>query len=617
MINGLKLSALFLVSLAVTAAHCAAHAESSDQIQAKIEDAYKIRTSDRERFSKLLDELVTDEADATPEQVENISYLKAFNLNIIGKNEEGLNLAGELLASARTLDVRVRSGALISNVAALRRDYLFGLRTMQKTLDLLGPDLSVDVLNQVWGAAATLYSESGQSDLALQYIDKVIEKPASARALCSANVVRSDLLLKQVRLDDFKRQVSAAIEQCQAINEDIHVNALRVMLGDFYLKKGLYDEGAALLSKHIEEVEALHFAGLIVRFKVVLADLLLKKGDDGAAEGLSLEAVRNGGYEARSLDIVRAYEILYRIAEGRRDHEQALVYYRRYAVANQEYLSEVHAREMAYQTVMQEAEQNALRVKQLGSQNDLLQLQREVEKKAAQNSRLIIVLLILVLGGVGLWAVRTKRVHKKLREMAETDALTGVCNRHHFTNQAERSLAMCAGAGEEVALVMFDLDHFKAVNDQYGHAVGDWVLKHVATTSRTFCRRVDTLGRIGGEEFAFLLHGCDLQTAIRLAEDCRARISLIDTIESGYKYTITASFGAASSKVSGYQLTRLLSHADKMLYRAKSLGRNRVCAYDGNTEFDMPAEPLPRTGTVTRISSAHPDAANRSHLSAG
>jgi diguanylate cyclase (GGDEF)-like protein len=143
-----------------------------------------------------------------------------------------------------------------------------------------------------------------------------------------------------------------------------------------------------------------------------------------------------------------------------------------------------------------------------------------------------------------------------------------------------------ARAGESAALVMFDLDHFKAINDTYGHGAGDWVLKQVGKTCSAHCRKVDYLGRIGGEEFAVLLRGLDLATAARLAEDCRSQLAQIDTRECGYSFVVTASFGVSSTAQSGYDLSRLLSHADQMLYRAKNEGRNRVCAYTAETAAD-------------------------------
>ena len=139
---------------------------------------------------------------------------------------------------------------------------------------------------------------------------------------------------------------------------------------------------------------------------------------------------------------------------------------------------------------------------------------------------------------------------------------------------------------------MFDLDHFKSINDRFGHDTGDWVLKQVADACRTVCRRIDHIGRIGGEEFAILLSRCDLRDATRAAEDCRMRVASIDTRSSGHKFLVTASFGVTASPLSGYDLAKLLSHADKMLYRAKREGRNRVCTFGGEAQQWTQLQPV-------------------------
>ena len=215
-------------------------------------------------------------------------------------------------------------------------------------------------------------------------------------------------------------------------------------------------------------------------------------------------------------------------------------------------------------------------------------------KQNAQNTRLVVLLLLLVVAALAYWASWIRRRQQSLRRFAETDALTGVSNRHHFTQSAEQVLAQCAKSREQAALVMFDLDRFKEINDTYGHATGDWVLREVADTCRTFCRGIDYFGRLGGEEFAFLLRGCDLASATRLAEDCRVRLTRIDTRPSGHTFTVTASFGVSATASSGYGLDVLISHADRMLYRAKREGRNQVRAFT----MDLPLFDTPRVDEV-------------------
>jgi diguanylate cyclase (GGDEF)-like protein len=268
------------------------------------------------------------------------------------------------------------------------------------------------------------------------------------------------------------------------------------------------------------------------------------------------------------------------VAERNGDLKEALSAYQSYAEADKAYLNEVKARELAYQIVRQETLQKTQQISMLDQENQVLLLQRKVDQQAAQNTRLIVILLVLLIASIGYWAFKIKRVQLSLKKMAETDALTGICNRHHFTLRAERALAECARNGEQAALIMFDLDHFKNINDRFGHGTGDWALKEVAEASKGFCRRIDVLGRLGGEEFAILMYGCDLRAAARVAEDCRVRLAQIETRDTGHVFAITGSFGVTSSQESGYSLAKLLSHADKQLYRAKHNGRNRVCVND-------------------------------------
>src|SRR3546814_5722650 len=106
--------------------------------------------------------------------------------------------------------------------------------------------------------------------------------------------------------------------------------------------------------------------------------------------------------------------------------------------------------------------QQSQQIELLNKENEVLQLQQRVSDRKAQSSRLSILLLVVLLGSVGYWAFKIKRAQASLRRMAETDALTGLCNRHHFTQQSLQTLGQAARAGADVALVMFDLDHFQS-----------------------------------------------------------------------------------------------------------------------------------------------------------
>lgn len=170
-----------------------------------------------------------------------------------------------------------------------------------------------------------------------------------------------------------------------------------------------------------------------------------------------------------------------------------------------------------------------------------------------------------------------KEMEKELRKLATTDPLTGVNNRRRYNEISERELTRCKRYQHSLCVLLLDADHFKAINDTYGHDAGDRVLQSLANVCIRELRDVDVLGRFGGEEFTVTLPETSIETALEAAE--RLRISLADTpvmLDDGQMIRYTVSIGAASLKNASESLTELLNRADSALYKAKEAGRNRV-----------------------------------------
>jgi diguanylate cyclase (GGDEF)-like protein len=163
------------------------------------------------------------------------------------------------------------------------------------------------------------------------------------------------------------------------------------------------------------------------------------------------------------------------------------------------------------------------------------------------------------------------------RTAASTDALTGLLNRRAFLEGAHTLWARQASRREPVTVLLFDLDHFKSINDGFGHAVGDDALRVFAQVVRTGMRATDVSGRLGGEEFAAILPG-GLEGAAIVAERVRANFEAAGMIISGHELGATVSIGAAVAERGPVDLDGLLARADAALYRAKREGRNRMCA---------------------------------------
>lgn len=172
-----------------------------------------------------------------------------------------------------------------------------------------------------------------------------------------------------------------------------------------------------------------------------------------------------------------------------------------------------------------------------------------------------------------------KAVEERLRELATIDPLTGVANRRHFFETAETEVQRADRYGGELSLAMIDADHFKAVNDRYGHSTGDAALQHIAGAFKRGLRRSDTVGRYGGEELAVLLPGTDLLSATRVVDDLRAQIAAepLRALVGGARVdvTLTVSAGVVARRP-GETLQSMLQRADEALYGAKAGGRNLV-----------------------------------------
>tara|TARA_B110000037_G_C17070864_1_gene485792 strand:+ start:118 stop:1644 length:1527 start_codon:yes stop_codon:yes gene_type:complete len=171
-----------------------------------------------------------------------------------------------------------------------------------------------------------------------------------------------------------------------------------------------------------------------------------------------------------------------------------------------------------------------------------------------------------------------QEANQKLRKLASTDPLTGVANRRRFTEAMEEAIVSAKETGSTVSLVMMDIDHFKKVNDTWGHAVGDVVLKDVTKRLESNIRSQDLVGRLGGEEFAVLLPGTEENVARIVSERLRAAMERHPSRTPGGPVTFTASFGGVSVPYNSpdAQPDRLLALADEGLYKSKNEGRNRV-----------------------------------------
>ncbi len=584
-----SLPCLIALTIALLASLNDVAARSYDSL---LREADAARSGDADQYLALLTELEQRRDEATPLQHQQLRYLHAYQSARAGNFEATIQDMRELSANGLNADIRFRAGVFLANNYTAIREFSDGLRILETSLAML-PEISDPLLrHQGQLTAAILYNQVGQHELALDHVQQVLESSPNPRNLCLA---RSMQLEAQFHLNRAGER--------PAFNEVIGtcVDAGEMLLAGFprvYLARNMADNGdvasaITYLESALPEVEATRYPRLISEIHALLAGFRLTHGNLATAERHALEAIRQGrGVASYTEHVAAAHHTLYEVALRRGDTAAALQHHRHYAEADRAYLDNVKARELAFQMVRHETLQKTQTIELLNQRNEVLQLEQRVAQQTTTNQRLLLAILVLLLASIAYWAYKVKRLQVNFRKLAETDTLTGLSNRLHFHRHAAHLLAQAQRHDRPIAVVMVDLDHFKRVNDRFGHATGDWLLKRVAQACASICRSGDLVGRLGGEEFALLLVACPTRAARELAERCRQRITEIDTADTGHDFSVTASFGVAASEVHGYDLQTLLRQADAAMYAAKASGRDQVnVAESGKVEPDPDSDP--------------------------
>ncbi|HEY9144331.1 MAG TPA: diguanylate cyclase [Arenimonas sp.] len=549
---------------------------ASPAFEAMLRQADAVRSSDPDQFASLLGQLNASIGSASTRQREHLDYLKAYQLAFSGRFDLGIEAAKKLFETSTDVHTRFRAGALIVNAYASTREFSEGLRYLNQILPLVEQIEDPELRHHGWAAAGAISNHVGQFDDSLRYAELILADSPSVRTRCFAGTMRMEAFHMLGQIEDREEEIRDIIRQCVDAGEPLFAGYGRVFLARLLAARGERNEAVVLLNRYLPEVIQTRYPRAIGEYHSVLAEIFLDSGDFSQAEHHAREAIAQGAMMTNSAPLVAAYRVLFQSALQRGDTASALANHINYSDANFAYLNEVSARALAYEQVMSETREKNQTIELLNRENQVLQLREQASALATRNTQLVVALLALLLGTIAFWAWRTKKAQMVFRRLAETDALTGVSNRMHFSHRAEEALAFCKKDGEEAGLVMFDLDEFKSINDRFGHATGDWVLTEVARVCADVCRKNDRFGRLGGEEFAFLLVGCDLPSSVALAQACRKRIAAIDTSPTGHAFNVTASFGVAGTRASGYDFLPLLSRADDALYQAKHAGRDRV-----------------------------------------
>ena len=568
-IRHLLSSGLLALVFAVSSPCLGASAPSANAL---LKHADAIKTADHAYFLELLSDVETREPLQPPDR-ELLQYLRAWDLVYYSNYEAALPKLISLADHASDITVRFRSGITVVNTLILARQYKEAFARLRDLLAMLPRVNDADARRQALSVAAYLYNEVGEHTLGASYADQLIEENPAGKGACSGGQLKLEALTKSGRIEYSDASLQKTIELCESLGETLYANSIRAYVAQLLIRAERHQEAIDLLTAHHEDVRRTQYPRLIADFDAKMGEAYWRLGNARMARRHALAAVNNSANNRYSEPLVIANRLLYELAKAEGDQKNALFFHEKYAAADKGYLDDISARQVAYEKVRHELLANQMQIDALNKRNEILSLERE-------NNRLYIALLISILAFIGLWAYKTKRLQMHFMRLSQRDGLTGIANRPHFIHRAEHLLDVSQKGGQELCVVLTDLDYFKAINDRFGHAAGDFVLKQTVEVCQSHMRPQDLFGRFGGEEFGIVLADCELIVARERCEQLRAAIESVTAPEYGMHSNITASFGVACARNSGYDLRTLLAHADSALYQAKREGRNCVVAYE-------------------------------------
>lgn len=567
----LRVLAVFLC-LSLAAAN--GPAQDTQDSAALLERADRIKTSSHAEFAQILQSLEQRATELPAQQREHVHYLRGWQEAYLGNYERALAVLKSFVATATDPALEFRARATMVNVLAIARRYQEAFSELNDMLEGLHRVSDEGAREQGLTVAALLYGDVGQHDLSLMYSEKVIEANVDGRGLCRGSQLKMRALYEStpqaVRPTKLEPEIQRGIEACVAIGELTYANVIRGYLARLRMERGELQQALDLLTTHYDEVTHSQYPRLISQYDVLIAQIHWQLKDSVLARQFALRAVEGAVKNEFTEPLVAAYRLLYAIDKARGLEQSALEYHEKYMAADKGYLDDIGARQLAYERVQHEVAANKLQI-------ESLKLQRELDAKEIENVRLYVALLIVILGFIAFWAYRTKRSQLHFMNLSRRDGLTGIINRPHFMELAASTLENCRKLKQDCAIVLCDLDHFKQINDRYGHAEGDNVLKRMVAACQSHMRAADIFARVGGEEFCILLPACGVDDARERAEELRKAIA---DISSQTRATISASLGVTGTAISSYDLQQLLAHADTALYQAKRSGRDRVIVYD-------------------------------------
>jgi diguanylate cyclase (GGDEF)-like protein len=567
----------------VIGVHSPLHAATEESIEIDrvlIEAEGNIKVAP-EKAIPTLEKIKKFEAIFNEKQKYKYYFILANSLAFEGKYKEQVIVITSIIGQIK--DPEIRAGLLyyLSEGYTNLGEYELALVAINDGIVLLPKLTEQESKVRILQAAIALLNSLRGYDESISYANRMFELGAKdqfsyAKCIGGANQVEINFL--RGNRQAAKKILPEIVQICDGNGRKIISLILNALAAIDLIDSGYYESGIKvglpLLSDFSKASANVHY---VTQLEEAISRAYLQAGNFLQAEHFCLQAYRRAKSENSVQLMEKTSETMGKIKRAQGDMASALDYYDINLVLKKKVLDDQLHKNLAYQRVKFDTQDKANQLTLLEQKNKILRTEKQLEQKNSQNLLMLIALGGILMAILSAWTFKILRQKNIFRLSSQIDGLTRVSNRAHFVEcgvQAFKTTQKNAG------VVLFDMDHFKSVNDTFGHATGDWVLKTVAATVKSQLPKGAMLGRLGGEEFAFFVIGLNQAELLTLAERCRAAIAAIDSQASGFSFPVTASFGAAvldDDELRSFEQT--LAAADKALYRSKTEGRNRVSLY--------------------------------------
>jgi len=560
-----------------------AGSSSADDLDARIDAAERLGLSDPASVVEHLQMLESAMASATPSQRTRIEMIRIRALGVQGQIDRALEEAIRLSDGTSEPALKIGTLRLTANIALYSGRFELAFARLTEALDLLDEiDSPLDEV-VVFGLASFFHSRSGDTWLALDYATRSLESAQDAddeRLQCLALAWLANAHLAQHELETTEEVGERARSLCESAQDRITLAWVENLMARLMLDQGRLSEARQALESSRALNEGSYSENRIENGLLTARLQLLEGRNEQALEGFDRLAEELDD-DLRIDRLVRALEYAAEAATRLGDMPLALDYLKRLVQARRTELERTRSLRMAQLSTQFDRDRREQEIELLREQQRVNELDDRVrsQQRWIRRAMAIAGLLVVSLLLIGLWRALRERRH--YRQMSDQDGLTGLYNHTRFFRQLDQEL----GQRHEPALVLIfaDIDHFKQVNDRFGHQIGDEVLRHTARIIKEVFGDKQLIGRVGGEEFGVRLLNLQQNDALARVEELRNRLA--GRARRRTDPPITLSFGLAVAR-DGESLGKLRQRADAALYQAKTQGRNRVVVADPGPQAD-------------------------------